>query len=524
MDKKISFHEVDKQAENPKRNLYIQISEDRLEAYITIEYQSVTIKDSAAETIIAPPVYKELEIKDELLKAGVVYGIILENLKQCTKPEGVYKQLVARGDREQNGEDDKLNIKFDIDSTIKKLHEDEKGNVNFKSIGSVKSVKKGEVIAEKLNGKAGTDGKDIKGRIIKHKDPKKVILKAGKGCEIVNDTIVATIDGKPCMKNGNFYVFSVHEIQGDVDLKTGNIVFSGDIIIHGNVNEGMEIHSGNSIIIKGYAERSQITAYGDLLVNGNTLASKLTSGGEDSEKLKVIDSITSLNKNLKDMLAAVEEMKKLNLLGDKVNDGQIIKLLLESKFKEIIKFSIRLLGALSSSQEQKDIRIVELIKNKLMALGPISIKHYSELGILYESLEEKAISLQHLLSIPVNVKLAYVQDSTVCSSGDIIVAGKGSYLSHLYANGSIIFTQDKSMVRGGILNASKEINCKTVGSTSGTHTKLIVKETGHVYIDIAYGNTAITVGKREYVIDHDSRNVHAYINKDGELNIDRLKL
>lgn len=516
--------DMDKLIRSPRRNLNIQISEDKLEAYVTVEYEAGIVSDCEGDKPLLPPVYTLEEIKAELLKGGIVFGHIEENIKQCISPQGACKILVAKGDKAIDGEDDKLIINFEIDSTIKKLQEDKKGNVDFKSIGSVKSVKKGEIIAQKFEGKPGVDGRDVKGKEIKHKPSKRTTLKAGKGCEVVDNTIVSTMEGKPCMKNNNFYVFSVHQVQGNVDLTTGNIIFSGDILIQGSVTEAMKVNSGNDVIIKQAVERGEVTAKGDITIEGSVIGSKITSGGEDSDKLKLLELILSLVKVIKELSTAVEEIKSVSSNLNKTTDGQIIKLLLESRFKPVLKLCIGVLGGLASSKEQRDITIIRIIKDKLMGLSPISIKHYSELFILIEELEYKEKEIREALSIPVNVRLGYVQDSTVSSSGDIVISGRGAYLSSLYANGSIFFSQDMSVVRGGVLKASNEIHCKIVGSVSGAHTRLIVDENGHIFTDVAYENTDIVVGRREFVINYDSKNVHAYLDKNGELNIDRFKL
>jgi uncharacterized protein (DUF342 family) len=516
--------EMDNLIKKPVRNLRIQTSDDRLEAYITLEYEAGLVKNGQEEQTLMPPMYKVEEIKAELLKAGIIFGFIEENIRQCLSPQGVHKMLAAKGYMAIDGEDDRIVINFEMDGTIKKLQEDKKGNIDFKSIGSIGSVKKGAIVAQKVEGKPGIDGKDVKGKVIKHKPSKKLVLKAGKGCEIVNNTIVSTIEGKPCMKNTSFYVFSVHEVQGDVDITTGNIIFSGDILIQGNVKEAMKVNSGNGVIIKKSVERGEVTAKGDIAIEGSVIGSEITSGGEDSEKLKLMEAILSLIRIVKELITAVEEIKTANTNLSKTTDGQIIKLLLESRYKPIIKLCITVLGSLASSKEQRDIIIISLIKGKLMGLAPISIKHFSELLVLVDELENKEKEIREALSIPVNVRLGYVQDSTVSSSGDIVISGRGAYLSSLYANGSIYFTQETSVVRGGILKASDEIHCKIVGSTSGAHTKLIVDEKGHIFMDIAYENTDIVVGRREFVINYDSKNVHAYLNKDGELNVDRFKL
>ena len=67
------------------------------------------------------------------------------------------------------------------------------------------------------------------------------------------------------------------------------------------------------------------------------------------------------------------------------------------------------------------------------------------------------------LTLPVDVVLDYCQDSIIKSSGNIIFSGKGQYVSQIVASDSVIFKQDKSVARGGVIKAGKEIKCKIVG-------------------------------------------------------------
>ena len=79
-----------------------------------------------------------------------------------------------------------------------------------------------------------------------------------------------------------------------------------------------------------------------------------------------------------------------------------------------------------------------------------------------------------------DVVLDYCQDSVIKSSGNIVFTGKGEYVSQMIASDSIIFEKDKSLARGGVLKAGKEIKCKIVGGIRGVSTKLIVENHGHI--------------------------------------------
>jgi uncharacterized protein (DUF342 family) len=520
------------------RELKIHLSDDLMEAYATIVYKPESIcklKDAVEARTRAlkpeiikqnfPPKYNIQELKQELTNNNVVCGIIEENLKSCIE-NSCKNLLVAKGEQVVNGKDEFVEMKFKTDSDLKKLKEDKIGNIDFKSIGSVEAVNKDEVIAEKHCGDEGKDGWDITGKIKKHKPGKKLKLKAGEGCVIKDDNvIISAIAGKPCVKNNAFYVYAIHEIRSDVDLKTGNIKFTGDITIYGSVKEGMEVECGNSLIIEKDIERANIKASGDINVKGNVIAGKISAGGTDVEKLKSIQDLESLKETLTNLIAAVEEIKRYNLLGPDKKDGEIIKILIENKFKSFSRLCINVVADLNTQRnDYEEENLVLLIRSKLIGISPISIEHHSILYKITEAIEEKLTFLNDILSIPVNVKVSYCQDSKIQSSGDVLISGKGEYISDIIANGNIYFMQERSVARGGSLNAKDEIKCRIVGSTAGVATKLKVEKNGHIWVDEAYQNTMFLIGNREYILDTPSRSVHAYLDSSGDIVVEKLKL
>ncbi|MCT8976154.1 FapA family protein [Clostridium sp. CX1] len=533
--------EVFFQENKASRELKISLSENYTEAYATIIYEPQNIyklKDKRENKLVTlepetvsqinPPKYNIREVKEELSNNNVVYGIIEENLKQCVE-NSCKEFLVAQGQQVKNGQDDAIEIKFKMETDLKKLEEDKVGNIDFKSIGSVEAVHKGDVIAVRHIGEEGQDGYDITGKVKKHKVGKKLKLKVGEGCILVDEnTIAAAIDGKPCVKNNTFYVYQLHEVRSDVDLKTGNIKFIGDVIVYGSVQEGMEIQCGNALNIEKDVERAKIKANGNIEIKGNVIASKVFAGGEDVKKIKSLNDLRALKDGLNALMQAVEEIKKFNLLGVDRKDGEIVKILIENKFKMLPKLcisvisDIRLLDDSISNSDSNNL--IDLIKGKLLGISPITIKHYSELDLILNYIDEIITILSATLALPVNVKVAYCQDCSINSSGDIFITGRGEYISDITANGSIYFTEEKSVARGGVLKAKKEIKCRTVGSTAGVATKLQVEKEGHIWVDVAYQNTIIVVGPRELVLDAPSKNVHGYLDSSDDIVVDRLKL
>ena len=82
-------------------------------------------------------------------------------------------------------------------------------------------------------------------------------------------------------------VNDVMHISGNVDNGTGNIDFSGDVIVEGDVCEGYNIRAGRNLIVKGLVESCIIEAGGDVqIVKG--------VNGDDNSHIKVGGNLRSL--------------------------------------------------------------------------------------------------------------------------------------------------------------------------------------------------------------------------------------
>ena len=521
-----------------KRHMNIRTSSDKMEAYISIVYEpSITykLKDSPPKASISvevdikeeimPPKFTESEIKDELLKHNIKYGILKMNVLKCVGADEISELLIACGKKTIDGIDDRLEIQYNIAGEEESIQDyDNIKAIDYKAIGSVEGVEKGQALATLYPGKNGEDGIDIAGNIVKAKNAKKILLGAGEGCTIIDEyTVVASRKGRPSSKGSTFFVHEIYEINGDVELKTGNIKFVGDIIIHGSVKEGMKVEAGNSIVVANNVADAEITANGDIVVKGNVIHSSVAAGKEDVVTLEYLNDLISMKDDLVKLIYSIKQLKEMNLLARNTSDGELIKILLETKFKKLPRASIKVAERIMQQQVSED-ELMFIIKHRILDLGPLNIKNYEELNDAVQIIDNKVSILEKNLILPVNIMLDYCQDSIVKSSGNIRFSGKGQYVSQITATDSVIFEKDKSVARGGIIKAAKEIKCKIVGGLGGVSTKLVVESHGHIWAEIAYPNTRFTVGTREYILDVPSKNVHAFIDENKELIVDKLLL
>ena len=298
---------MEKQYYNTKvRDLEITTSKDNMLAYISIKYIDEIIKEN-----IRSAFYTASDIRSELTSAGIIFGIIDIEIEKYGLSNCV-NQIIARGKSCVEPIDDKITINFNIEKNSNNLVEEANGNIDFKSIGSIQAVHTGDVIALYIKGSEGIDGCDVFGHEIVSKLQKIIKLKVSSGCKVVDgDKVVASINGKLCVKDDTFCVHKLHEISGDVDIKTGNIKFIGDIVIYGSVKENMRVDCGNCIKIYKDIERAVVKSQNNIEIIGNVITSKIVAGGEDVTRECGINDLKDIKQIIKNIISEIKKIRNL---------------------------------------------------------------------------------------------------------------------------------------------------------------------------------------------------------------------
>ena len=239
----------------------VRISYDEMEAYLLLPTPAYEVP------------YKLSEVMDIIRLAGVKIGI--DEAKITTMVENCYYDrecLIAQGITPVNGVDATFDFHFNP-SLDKKPSRREDGTVDYWSIHSVEMVEEGQVIATYNEPVDGSNGMTVKGKLLVAKRGRPLPPLTGKGFVRSEDnkTYTATMEGKIEMQNNRILISQVHEVHGDVGLKTGNIDFRGDVIIHGNVPTGAVIRATGSVTIDGTVEGCLIDANKDVIIRGGML-------------------------------------------------------------------------------------------------------------------------------------------------------------------------------------------------------------------------------------------------------------
>ncbi|MBO4300582.1 MAG: DUF342 domain-containing protein, partial [Desulfovibrio sp.] len=79
--------------------------------------------------------------------------------------------------------------------------------------------------------------------------------------------LLASASGHVFYMNDKITVKTLLNVPQDVDFKTGNIFFIGDVAVHGSVKAGFAVH-GNNVRVMGVVEGADVRAHTHLLIEG----------------------------------------------------------------------------------------------------------------------------------------------------------------------------------------------------------------------------------------------------------------
>ncbi len=256
-----------------------------------VEEQPVTFElelseDGLACTLILHQPYRPpdgLIILLQLLsQARVIYGLVNQEwLRRLIRGEEGEsgRWIIAKGRPAVPGVDGRIHYLFDTDplkvGTIK-----EGGRIDFKDRGKIPMVKQGDWIAELIPPVFGEPGCDIFGKEIAIPKVRYAKLTYAKGVKLSADKIhaEATVDGTPAVtKTGVLYVFSVHQIEGDIGYKSGHVDFDGDIQVEGSISNGFKVKGGR--LTAREISVAEIEIRGDILIQGGIIGAKVKCGG-----------------------------------------------------------------------------------------------------------------------------------------------------------------------------------------------------------------------------------------------------
>ncbi|MCG0278635.1 MAG: FapA family protein [Thermanaeromonas sp.] len=464
------------------------------------------------------------ELLQELSRLGINYGIDWEACSRGVTSCAEEEIVIARGIPAQPGKDGWVELLFPSNSKVPVLAgEDE--TVDFRERYVFTSVEPGEVLAVKHPPEPGRPGTSVKGEVIVPPTPKDFILSVGEGAVLTRDgeRAVAARAGRPVASRWrNLVKVSVlPELvhAGDVDLASGNIVFKGDILIGGNVTDGMAVEADGNVRVEGLVSGARVQAKGSILIRGNIVSSVVIAGGAPA-LLRMLPQVHTLAVGLQEMTMAIRQLldhpafKQDDLKG---GIGPLVMLLLEGKFRHLpatvktFKKQVETMPpGMAAEGLEEFIREVE----RALVRSPLAVRDLQEIETLARKAEEWELAFASPLSAESNVVAPSVYNSTVIATGDVRVVGSGCYNSRVQAGKKVTVS---GVFRGGEIQAGGDVYVGELGSRGGVTTRVVTGPTAVVTVGYAFEGASVVVGGRVYRFDREEKSIRLWLDKEGNL-------
>jgi uncharacterized protein (DUF342 family) len=146
------------------------------------------------------------------------------------------------------------------------------GRVDYFDVGSVRLVKKGQLLATRIPPSPGKDGLAVNGQTILGKPGRDYRLPQGRHTVVDPDgcKLLAEMDGHVVYtpRDNKINIFDEYVVTKDVDFSVGNIEFVGSVRILGNVQPGFKIIAEGDVEVQGYVDAALIEAGGNVTIRG----------------------------------------------------------------------------------------------------------------------------------------------------------------------------------------------------------------------------------------------------------------
>jgi uncharacterized protein (DUF342 family) len=245
---------------NPLNDAYlsVEISDMGMKAFIKVTAPGPGGCDLPAETIIS-----------FLRNNHIVHGI-KEDFVRDFADRPIYQEntLVAEGTKPSDGRNAYMQYNFEMNQTKVRLREGFNGQVDFKDLHIIQNVVEGQPLAKKIPPELGTAGMSVTGKVLPAVNGKDIVMPLGKNVQVGDDdlTIYASINGQVVEINNKINVEPIYTVKGNVDIKTGNVIFLGTVVVNGNVDAGFSVKAAGNIEIHGTVEKAELDAEGDIIV------------------------------------------------------------------------------------------------------------------------------------------------------------------------------------------------------------------------------------------------------------------
>ncbi len=525
------FYVVKVENEEKPTSWKVTMDEQKLKVFLHVEpgYRIIrNVPDIDADHHIEIGIEEKKEIVNSVSYAEIIQRLESLRVKHGFHQDEIVRAMDARepgifeivsGKSPVPGKDGWVEIKVNLDSK-KGPKEKESGLVDFRDLNTIPAIERGKVIAVIHPPIPGQIGYTVTNEPIPAKQTLPIILKTGQGVSIVDDKVVSTNSGRPRIEQrGQLVKVSIMPKlthMGNVDLSCGNIRFMGDVEIFGEVEEKMVVEAEGDIMIHKAVNFASITASGAVTTFGNVIGSDVSAGKNNLLVTELGHLLGNINQNIEKIISLIKQLTISPAFksSDFSRGGlqPLIRILLEKKFKNFPPLVKKYVEIVRRGDGYLDDGIWREISVSLSQLFLSLTNEVTSLERI-ESLSKKIDQVYEISKMQVEpdsyITIPNAQNSSLFSSGNILVLGQGCINTKIHAGGTL---KINGILRGGEVYGRLGVELNEVGSESGTPTTVSVPSDQTILINKALEGVTIKIGNVKYTFKETKYRVKARLD------------
>jgi hypothetical protein len=145
----------------------------------------------------------------------------------------------------------------------------ERDTVDYRRRLDERSVKQDELLCTISEPVDGEPGLDVYGQPIRGAKAKRAKIRVGPNVTTSDGReYFAATDGRIRWHRGMLSVDDVYVVDGNVDIRTGNIRHLGTLVVHGDVGRDSQVYAEKDVDVRGTIDGGTVHAGGDITVHG----------------------------------------------------------------------------------------------------------------------------------------------------------------------------------------------------------------------------------------------------------------
>lgn len=227
-----------------------------LEVVVDAQGRTATLVITPAGELSTPITRDDVDAA--LAGAGVRLGV--DHLLLNTLPLHVAGEyLVATGWEPQPGRDGYVEYLVDQTHEFRPAARAD-GGVDFHAVSTIPDVHTGQLLAALVDPTPGLPGRTVRGEQVPPPPGVAAELPTGQNVTVSEDgrRLYAATNGLLEVLGDQVSVRPDYVINGDVDLTTGSVSFSGDVIVEGSVQPGFSVRAGGQVVIMGDVDDAEV--------------------------------------------------------------------------------------------------------------------------------------------------------------------------------------------------------------------------------------------------------------------------